>query len=126
MKSRYVVGTAILAGIGIGVGVTQALHAQAKPPVYVVNEIDITDQPGFQKYADAQSKQIEQHGGRYIIRAGKVIATMDGTAPKGRFTVYVFDNQEAFQKWQSDSASLLSTRNQYGKFRSFAVEGLGK
>ena len=90
--SRYVVGTAILAGIGIGVAVTQALHAQAKPPVYVVNEIDITDQPGFQKYADAQSKQIEQHGGRYIIRAGKVIATMDGAAPKGRFTVYVFDN----------------------------------
>jgi uncharacterized protein (DUF1330 family) len=126
MKAQYTIAFAIFAGIGIGVGVTQALHAQAKPPVYVVNEIDITDQPGFQKYADAQSKQIEQHGGRYIIRGGKVVATMDGAAPKGRFTVYAFDNQEAFQKWQSDSASLLSTRNQYGKFRSFAVEGLGK
>jgi uncharacterized protein (DUF1330 family) len=72
------------------------------------------------------SKQIEQHGGRYIIRGGKIIAPTDGEAPKGRFTVYVFDNQDAFQKWRTDSASLLSTRNQYGKFRSFAVEGLGK
>ena len=53
----------------------QGLHAQVKPPVYVVNEIDVTNQAGFQKYASAQAQLIQKHGGRYVIRGGKVVAT---------------------------------------------------
>ena len=35
----------------------------------VVNEIDLTDAAGFQKYADAQSQLIQKHGGRLSSRA---------------------------------------------------------
>jgi hypothetical protein len=33
----------MLAGIGVGAVAVQTLHAQAKPPVYVVSEIDVTN-----------------------------------------------------------------------------------
>ena len=88
-------------------------------------EIDLTDAAGFQKYADAQAQLIQKYGGRYIIRGGKVVTTLDGEPPK-RFTIYVFDNKHALQAWRNDPAAkeLFATRGQYGKFRSFAVEGL--
>jgi len=40
----------------LGAVAFQRLHAQTKPPVYVVNEIDVTDSAGFRKYADAQAQ----------------------------------------------------------------------
>jgi uncharacterized protein (DUF1330 family) len=127
MKTRYAVAFAI-GGIAVGGLAVEGLHAQAKPPVYVVNEIDITDKAGFQGYAETQSKLIEKHGGHYIIRGGKVVATLSGTAPADRFTVYVFDSLEQMQAWRDDPAQKegLAVRDKVGKFRSFAVEGLAK
>jgi uncharacterized protein (DUF1330 family) len=127
MKIRALVALSAIAGVVVGAAAIETLHAQAKPPVYVVNEVDVSDAPGFQKYADAQAEMIKKHGGRYIIRGGKVLATLDGDAPR-RFTIYAFDNEDALQAWRNDPASkeLFATRGKYGKFRSFVVEGLGK
>ena len=89
MKTRHAVAFAI-AGAALGALAVEGLHAQAKPPVYVVNEIDVTDKAGFQTYAEAQSKLIQKHGGRYVIRGGKIVATLAGTPPSDRYTVYMF------------------------------------
>jgi len=43
MKTRYTVALSILAGVAVGAAAVQALHAQAKPPAYVVAEIDVTN-----------------------------------------------------------------------------------
>ena len=43
MKTRYTVTLSILAGVAVGAAAVQALHAQAKPPAYVVAEIDVTN-----------------------------------------------------------------------------------
>ncbi len=88
----------------------------------------MTDQAGFQAYAAANSKIIEKHGGRYIIRGGKIMETLSGTPPTGRYTVYVFDNEDKMKAWQTDPAfkDLMATRDKTGKFRSFVVEGLAK
>jgi uncharacterized protein (DUF1330 family) len=127
MKTSHAIALAI-GGIAVGGLAIEGLHAQAKPPVYVVNEIDVTDKAGFQGYAETQSKLIQKHGGRYIIRGGKVVATLSGTAPADRYTIYVFDSQEQMQAWRDDPAQKegLATRDKVGKFRSFAVEGLAK
>ncbi len=127
MKTRHAVAFAI-AGAALGALAVEGLHAQAKPPVYVVNEIDVTDKAGFQTYAEAQSKLIQKHGGRYVIRGGKIVATLAGTPPSDRYTVYMFDNQDSMQAWRDDPAQKdgLATRDKVGKFRSFVVEGLSK
>ena len=49
MKTQYTVGLAMLAGIAIGATAVQGLHAQAKPPVYVVSEIDVTNVDAYTK-----------------------------------------------------------------------------
>ena len=48
MKARYTVALAMLASVGVGGAAIQGLHAQTKPPVYFVIEINkITDAEGF-------------------------------------------------------------------------------
>jgi uncharacterized protein (DUF1330 family) len=124
MKAHYKLSLTLLAGMAIGAAAVEALHAQAKPPVYIVNEIDVTDQAAFQAYADAQSTLIQKNGGRYIIRGGKVTA-IDGAPPK-RFSVYVFDSADRMKAWQDDPGekAVWAMREKAGKFRSFAVEGV--
>src|SRR5690242_9064635 len=75
MRSLMKLSATLVAGAVVGALAMHGLHAQGKPPVYVVNEIDVTDKAGFQTYAAAQQKMIEKHGGKYIIRGGKVVAT---------------------------------------------------
>jgi len=40
MKTQYTVALSMLAGIGLGAVAVQGLHAQAKPPAYLVIEIN--------------------------------------------------------------------------------------
>jgi hypothetical protein len=49
MKTRYTVALSILAGVAVGAAAVQALHAQAKPPAYVVAEIDVTKLEPYDK-----------------------------------------------------------------------------
>ena len=43
MKTKYTVALSMLAGMAIGAVVIQSLHAQAKPPVYMIalNEVTV-------------------------------------------------------------------------------------
>jgi uncharacterized protein (DUF1330 family) len=115
----------VIGGIVVGGVAVEGLHAQSKPPVFVVNEIEVTDQAGFQAYAEKNRKVIEKHGGKYVVRGGKVIETLDGTAPTGRYTVYTFESQAKMNEWRSDPdiKDTLASRGKLGKFRSFVVEG---
>ncbi len=41
MKTGVSILVSVVAGFAVGAGAVQALHAQAKPPAFVVGEIDI-------------------------------------------------------------------------------------
>ena len=45
MKIKYSAPIVLFAGIGIGAAGVHTLHAQAKPPIYVVSEIDVKNDP---------------------------------------------------------------------------------
>ena len=49
MKSRYTTALAMLAGFGLGAVAVQGLHAQAKPTVYYISEIDVTNPEAYAK-----------------------------------------------------------------------------
>jgi hypothetical protein len=61
MKSNYKVAVAMLAGVALGALLVQGLHAQAKPPIYVVAEIDVSNIDAYLKeyvpLAQAATKQ---------------------------------------------------------------------
>ena len=126
MQSAYVINLLIAIGIAVGSGGVPATHAQSKSPMYVINQIEVTDQPSFKVYADRQEVLVKKHGGRFIVRGGSVIA-MEGTAPK-RVTEYVFEDTEHFKAWQNEpeQKELSSIRDKASTFNSFAVEGLAQ
>jgi len=49
MNSKYKMTLAVLVGAALGATVVQGLHAQAKPPVYTVTEIDVRNVDAYVK-----------------------------------------------------------------------------
>ncbi len=126
MKTQYAMALTLLAGVAIGAGAVQGLHAQAKPPVYVVTEIDITDLSAYMKdYAPLAQATIKSAGGTRLA-AGQNITVFEGAPPKGRVAINRFDSLEQVKAWR-DSAEYKEARkigDKYATFRSFAIEGV--
>ncbi len=125
MKALYHWSLAVLAGAALGAVAVHGLRAQAKPPVYVVAEIEVTDPATYQTYVDRNGALVQSFGGRFLARGGKT-ETIAGPVPRGRVAIYTFESMEKMQAWR-DSApykELIAIRDQSSTFRSFAVEGL--
>ena len=125
MKIHYSLPLAVLAGIAIGAAVVETLHAQAKPPVYYISEIEVTDIDGYTKeYAPKVQGTVKDAGGR-LLAAGQKVTALEGPAPK-RAVVQVWDSVEKIQAWRN-SADYKENRkigDKYAKFRAYAIEGL--
>jgi uncharacterized protein (DUF1330 family) len=126
MKTRYTAALSVLAGLAVGAAAVQALHAQAKPPAYVVAEIEVTNLTPYDKeYVPAAMKAIADGGGKYIVRGGET-AAMYGEPPKPRIAIMVFESMEK-AKAAFDSAAYKAAKkvgDKYANFRIYAVEGL--
>jgi uncharacterized protein (DUF1330 family) len=125
MKTQYAVALALLTGVGLGAAAVQGLHAQAKPPAYVIAEIDVANQEGYAKeYLPAGSKAVLDGGAKYLAR-GTRTAAFKGEPPK-RIVLLTFEN---FEKAQATFASpafmeAATIGEKYAKFRIYAVEGV--
>ena len=128
MKANYKLALTLLTGAALGAAAIQGLHAQAKPPSYVVVDIsEITDPTGFKVIAQnspARTAAFKEFGGHYIARTDKITA-LDGAAPK-RFIVIAFDSPEKAQAWNNSTTQkeVNATRAKTTKSRSFIVEGM--
>ena len=75
MKTQYTVALAVLAGVAAGGIAVQGLHAQAKPPVYVIGMIDVSNDEGYAKeYAPKATEIVKDESGG-IERNGPVAMT---------------------------------------------------
>jgi uncharacterized protein (DUF1330 family) len=125
MKTHYTVTLAMLTGFGLGAVAVQGLHAQAKPPVYQVTEIDILDQEAYLKdYVPKSRAAIQAAGGKLLAAGGKTTA-IEGEPPKSRVVIQQWDSLEKIQAYRNSAAfkDLLPLREKLAKFRSFVVEG---
>jgi uncharacterized protein (DUF1330 family) len=125
MKMYFTVALSMLTGVAIGGAAIQGLHAQAKPPVYYVAEIDTSNLDGYMKdYAPLAQASIKAAGGRIV--AGGAPKAFEGDSPKAaRVVVQVWESEEQIQKWRS-SADYKKAReigDKLAKFRSYAVPG---
>ena len=125
MKTRYTIALAMFAGVGLGAAAVQELHAQAKPPVYSVSEIDIVDQVAYSTYVPKAQAAIKAGGGKFLA-AGGAITVVDGEPPKSRVVIQQWDSLEKFQAYRNSAAfkDLLPMREKAAKFRTFVVEGV--
>jgi uncharacterized protein (DUF1330 family) len=126
MNTHYTMTLAVLAGFGLGAVAVQGLHAQAKPPVYQVVEIDVLDQEAYSRdYVPRAQAAIKAAGGKFLAAGGKT-TTIEGEPPKSRVVIQQWDSLEKVQAYRSSAAfkDLLPLRDKLAKFRSFVVEGV--
>ena len=122
MKSNYKVAVAMLAGVALGALVVQGLHAQAKPPIYVVAEIDVSNLDAFLKeYVPLAQAAIKAAGGR-ILAVGQNITPIEGTPPKSRVTILRWESIVQYNAYRKSAAFVDARKigDNYAKFRSFA------
>jgi uncharacterized protein (DUF1330 family) len=129
MKQYLMLGVGMIAGATLGAGAITALHAQAKPPAYLVVEINkINDAEGFKTITQRPvggADVAKELGGRYIVRGGKITA-LNGGAPPERYIAFTFDSVEKAQAFNNSSymKEVNAIRNKTTEARSFIVEGV--
>ncbi|HTI80100.1 MAG TPA: DUF1330 domain-containing protein [Acetobacteraceae bacterium] len=125
MKIRYAVTVSVLSGMAIGIAGVQALHAQAKPPVYMIALNEVTDPDGYRhEYLPPAQASIKQYGGVYVA-AGPGTA-VEGELPKGRIVVLRWDSLEALQRWRTSPEYTAAHKIGlgYAKYNIVAVNGV--
>ena len=67
MKSRTKLLLALVAAFGLGGGGVEVLHAQAKPAIYAVTEINVKNMDAYMKdYAPKAQALIKKSGGTLV------------------------------------------------------------
>jgi uncharacterized protein (DUF1330 family) len=126
MKIQYSLSLAMVCGIGIGAAAVHTLHAQAKPPVYYIAEIEVTNLDAYTKeFVPLAQAAIKTSGGRFLAQGGKV-TVFEGEPPKSRVVIQVWESLEKIQAWRG-SAEFKASRvvgEKYAKFRTYAIEGV--
>ena len=128
MRAHIETGLAILVGFGLGAGAVGGLRAQAKPPAYVISEIEVTNDDAYaNEYVPLANKALADSGQKRLVSGGKTIS-LSGAPPASRIVVSVFENLEKAQAAYSSPAYSEARKigDKYGKLRIFAVEGIAQ
>jgi len=99
MRNKCIVALAVAVGFGLGAIVVGNLHAQAKAPVYLIEEIEVTNPEAYGKEFIPKIQAANRAAGVRALAAGGKITPIDGTAPKGRVVVQVWDSVEKIQAY---------------------------
>jgi uncharacterized protein (DUF1330 family) len=125
MRARLGMALSMAVGAALGAAAIQALHAQAKPPVYMIAINEVSDQEGYAKeYVSPAQKSVKDHGGEYVAAGpGTRIA---GNLPHGPVVILRWESMEALEAWRNspDFQAALKIGEKYAKFNIVAVNGL--
>ena len=127
MKSVLRISAAIACGVLVGGGAVQLLHAQSKPPAFVVAEIAVRDLEGYEmNFLKPAQKTIADHGGKYLAGGFNKTLSLAGTEPPNRVVLLQFANMDAVKAWRNEGEADLENDvgEKYAKFRVYAVEGV--
>ena len=126
MATRATVGLAIVAGFALGAATIEGLHAEAKPPAYVISEIDLTDKDAYAtEYVPLAVAALRNSGQKQLAAGGRTVS-LSGEPPKARIVVSIFESLEKAQAAYTSPAYLEARKigDKYAKLRILAVEGL--
>jgi len=126
MKTRYAVALAVATGFGLGAITVHGLHAQAKPPAYVISEIDVTNKEAYAKeYVPLAVTALKESGQKQLAAGGQTVS-LSGEPPKSRIVLSVFENIDKARAAYTSPAYLEARKiaDKYAKLRIFAVEGV--
>jgi uncharacterized protein (DUF1330 family) len=124
MNIRTTVALAMIAGFGLGATTVAVIHAQAKPPVFVVAEIDVSNMDAYMKeFQPKAAPLVRKYGGR-LLGASANVTALDGQRPS-RVALQQWESMEKVKAWHGSAGykEIRKIGNKYAKFRIYAVEG---
>ena len=127
MNTRHTAALSALIGAMIGAAGLQALHAQAKPPVYMIALNDVTNPSGYKnEYLPPAQASIKAYGGVYV--AAGPGTSIEGTLPKGRIVVLRWESMAALQRWRTSPEYTAAHKIglKYANYNIVAVDGVGQ
>lgn len=113
-------------GASLGAAAVEAIHAQARPPAFVISEIDVADKEAYAKeYVPLAVKALKESGQKQLAAGGRT-AAISGEPPKSRIVLSAFENMEKAQAAYSSPEYLEARKigDKYAKLRIFVVEGI--
>ena len=126
MTSKSQLAIAALIGSAISGVVVFGLHAQAKPPAYVVVQLgEVLDPSVVEELTSKMTAVTLAHGGKYLARGRNVTALEGKSAPRG-VVIIAFENLEKALAYRNSSAyrDLAPLRDKGMTDHSWIVEGL--
>ena len=93
---------------------------------YVVSEVEVLDEDSFEQYRRRAQESIEQHGGRYLVRASLPEAAEGNWSPQRRLVIDEFPDMQTLQRWFSSKAyaQALAFRDRALSRRLLFVDGV--
>jgi uncharacterized protein (DUF1330 family) len=94
-------------------------------PAYVIVDIDIVDPVGYEEYKKLASATVENYGGKYIVRGGRV-ETLEGDWNPKRIVVLQFESMQRAKDWLNcaEYREPRKMRHRTAKTKMIVVEGV--
>ena len=127
MNTRYPIVVAFLAGTALATVGIRILHAETRPPTYVVSEIDVMDDALYNSgYVPRAVKALVDAGGTYIVRDGPSVSLF-GTPPK-RIAIIRFESLKTAEAAFNSPAYKEAKKagDESADFRIYAIEGVAQ
>lgn len=126
MKSKHRFAVALLTATNVMFAGMVAIHAQTRSgPAYLVVEVNVKDQEGFNEYAEKATQTVSQYGGTFIVMDGNP-QTIEGSDPHGNVVIIRFDSVDDAHTWLSspEYSQVKGIRHRTADTRQYLVGGL--
>jgi uncharacterized protein (DUF1330 family) len=123
MKPR-VAAFAMLAGVGLGALAVQGLHAQAKPPFFVIFEAEVKDKAAYGPFSQIAVKELQAQGGKFLV-LGATQEMLSGGPSPNVISISQWPSKEDAVRWFNSEAMkpVKEAQAKYTVTRLSIVEG---
>jgi uncharacterized protein (DUF1330 family) len=94
LKSALLLG----AGIAIGAGAIQGIHAATGPAVYSVYEANVKDEAAYTAALPEVEKLLKEHGAQRVAGGFNKTKTISGAPVGNRYVIIKWDDMASFEK----------------------------
>jgi uncharacterized protein (DUF1330 family) len=122
---RRMFAIAMVASIALGAILVDALHAQSKPPVYLVFDAKIKDPQHYGPFAKMAGREIKAEGGTFIVAGAKPEFLVGNKAGLHIFSISRWSDKEAIRHWFNSKPmkAVREAQKKYTTTRLYIVEG---
>ena len=123
MNSSAKVAVALGVGAAVGGVAVHQLHAQAKPPAYVIAQLEVLDPSVGEELRSKMSAITQAHGGKYLAR-GRNVTPLEGKPSPQSVVIIAFENVEKALAYRNSPAyrEVIPLRDKGTRDHSFIVE----